>query len=73
MNERMIKGKRTRTFRVDKKKGRLISANDWENLEGLLSIVADALKLGDRKGHCSEIRQDLESSVLVFPKCTACY
>lgn len=56
---------------MDKEKERLISINDWENLADLVSIVADDPKLGDRKVHRRGIQQGLESSVLVFPECTA--
>lgn len=62
---------KTRTFKMDKEKWRLISINDWENLEGLVPIVADDPKLRDRKVHRRGIQQGLESSVFIFPECTA--
>lgn len=71
INKKMIESMKTKTFRMDKEKWRLISINGGEKLEGFVSIVASDPKLGERKVHRRGIQQGLESSVLVFPECTA--
>lgn len=57
---------RTKTFKMDKETGRLISMNDWENLEGLFFIVANGPKLGDRRVHRSEIPKVLKALYQCF-------